>query len=669
MRISKFLCVLSAVLFISFSANAQSPKTRKADEAYNNWQWSEAIELYKKALTKIDNKTLKAEVLFKLGECYKHINDLKNAESSYAKAVKAKYPDPRAQLYVADCQKAQEKYTDAMTSYNEYKKLVPSDPRGDDGVKSCTIAQKWKDSPTRHEVTLCPFNSKVLDFAPSYADKKYNTIWFSSMREGATGSGTDGTTGQSFSDIYEVKRDKKGAWNTPALVDKMINTGEGEGAMAFNKKKDAVYYTRCPKETKKTLGCMIMVSTKKGQGWGQGEEIVLCPDSFTVGHPSVNADESVLYFASDMPGGLGGKDLWKVKLDKQRKPVGDPTNLGPMINTAGDEMFPYITENALYFASNGLIGMGGLDNFKAAVSGDGFSVPENLKFPINSAADDFGICIEAKNENGFFTSCRAGGKGMDDIYEFRLPPVLFSLAGVVKNLDNGDPIIGSTVKLIGSDGSSVEAKSDATGNYRFDFTPDGKRYVNANVSYTVSASMENHLADTKDFTTVGIETQTDFTKDLLLKPIKKEVGFRLPEILYDLSAWDLKPQYQDSLAGLVKTMEQNPNIVIELGSHTDTRGDNKSNEILAQKRAQSVVDYLVSKGIAGDRMVAKGYGESRPIVTDKEIAAMATEEEKEIGHQKNRRSEFKVIREDYVPKEDPNTKKAPKVQNAEEEEE
>jgi peptidoglycan-associated lipoprotein len=668
MRISKILCVLTAVLLISAHASAQSSKTRKADEAYNNWQWSEAIELYKKALTKIDNKALKAEVLFKTAECYRNINDLKNAESNYAKAIKSKYPDPRAQLLLADCQKAQEKYTDAINSYNEYKKLVPSDSRGEDGVKSCTIAQKWKDTPTRHEVTLCPFNSKVLDFAPSYADKKYNTIWFSSMREGATGSGTDGTTGQAFSDIYEVKRDKKGAWNTPSLVDKMINTGEGEGAMAFNKKKDAVYFTRCPKESKKTLGCMIMVSTKKGNGWGPAEEIVLCADSFTVGHPAISPDETTLYFASDMPGGLGGKDIWKIKLTKQRKPDGNPINLGPTINTAGDEMFPYVTEGALYFASNGLIGMGGLDNFKAAISGDGFSTPENLKFPINSAADDFGICIENKNENGFFTSSRAGGKGMDDIYEFRLPPVLFSLAGVVKDIDTGEPLIGSTVKLIGSDGSSVESKSDATGNYRFDFTPDGKRYVNANVSYTVSASMENHLADTKDFTTVGIETQTDFVKDLALKSIKKD-PIRLPDILYDLSAWDLKPQYQDSLAGLVKTMNQNPNIVIELGSHTDTRGDNKSNEILAQKRAQSVVEYLISKGIAGDRMVAKGYGENRPLVSDKQIAAMATEEEKEVGHQKNRRSEFKVIREDYVPKEDPNSKLAPKIQNVEEDEE
>jgi peptidoglycan-associated lipoprotein len=242
------------------------------------------------------------------------------------------------------------------------------------------------------------------------------------------------------------------------------------------------------------------------------------------------------------------------------------------------------------------------------------------------------------------------------------------LAGVVKDVDSGDPVIGATVKLIGSDGSSVESKSDATGNYRFDFTPDGKRYVNANVSYTVSGAMEKYLSDTKDFTTVGIETQTDFAKDLALKSIKKD-PIRLPDILYDLAAWDLKPQYQDSLAGLVKTLNQNPNLVIELGSHTDTRGDGKSNEILAQKRAQSVVDYLVSKGIAGDRMVAKGYGENRPLNTDKQIAALATEEEKEAAHQKNRRSEFKVLREDYIPKEDPNSKLAPKIQNVDEEDE
>lgn len=668
MRISKLMSVIMALMLLNAQSFGQATKTKKADEAYNNWQWSQAIELYKKALTKIDNKTTKAEVLYKIADSYKHMNDMKNAEGFYVKAVKAKYPDPRAQLYLADCQKAQERYTDAITSYNEYKKLVPSDPRGEDGVKSCAIAQKWKDSPTRHEVTVCPFNSKMLDFAPNYADKKFNTIWFSSTREGATGSGSDGTTGQSFADIYEVKRDKKGAWNTPAPVDRMINTGEGEGAMVFNKKKDAVYFTRCPRESKKTLGCMIMVSAKKGNGWAPAEEIVLCADSFTVGHPAISVDEKTLYFASDMPGGLGGKDLWKIELDKQRKPVGSPVNLGPMINTAGDEMFPYVTEKALYFASNGLIGMGGLDNFKAPFSGDGFSVPENLKFPINSAADDFGICIETKTENGFFTSSRAGGKGMDDIYEFKLPPVLLSVAGVVKDLETKEPIIGAVVKLIGSDGSSVETKTDATGNYRFDFTPDGKRYVNPNVSYTISGAMEKHLSDSKDFTTVGVEVATDFSKDLELKAIKKD-PIRLPDILYDLAAWDLKPQYQDSLAGLVKTLNQNTNLVIELSSHTDTRGDNKSNEILAQKRAQSVVDFLVSKGIAGDRMVPKGYGESRPLISDKEIAAMGSEQEKEAAHQKNRRSEFKVLREDYVPKEDPNAKKAPKIINAEEEEE
>jgi peptidoglycan-associated lipoprotein len=506
----------------------------------------------------------------------------------------------------------------------------------------------------------------MMDFAPTYADKKYNTIWFASTRPGAAGNGTDATIGQAFSDIYEVKRDKKGSWNTPAPVDKVINTTESEGSSSFTKKKDRVYYTRCPNESKKTLGCMIMYSDKKGTGWGPSVEVVLTADSFTVGHPSINSDETILYFASDMPGGLGGKDLWKVNLDKQHKPVGNPVNLGPMINTSGDEMFPYITDDALYFASNGLIGMGGLDNFKAALSGGSFSLPENLKFPINSAADDFGICLEAKGERGFFTSSRIGGKGQDDIYEFALPPINFTVSGVTRDKDTKEPVIGATVKLIGSDGSSVEAKSDATGMYRFDFTPEGKRFVMQNVSYTVSGSMEKYLADTKDFTTVGLETQTDFSKDLDLKSIKKD-PIRLPEILYDLNAFDLKPIYQDSLNGLIKTMNQNPNIVIELGSHTDTRGDNKSNEILAQKRAQSVVDYLISKGIAGDRMVARGYGESRPIISDKEIAGMASEQEKEAGHQKNRRSEFKVLREDYIPKEGP--KVAPKIQKSEDEDE
>ncbi|MEY4111497.1 MAG: hypothetical protein RLZZ46_1854 [Bacteroidota bacterium] len=662
--------MFSLALFLTYEASAQGGKTRKADEAYNNFLYTDAIELYKKALTKIDNKAQKAEVLFRIAESYRRINDLKNAEGFYAKAVKAKYPDPKAQLYLADCKKAQEKYTEAITEYQAYKQLVASDPRGEEGVKSCEIAQKWKDNPTRHAVVILPFNTKASEFSPMLADKKGSKLWFTTSRDGTAGNDKDETTGQAFSDIFEVSKDKKGSWSSPTAVDQNINSRDNEGSACFNKKKSMVVFTRCPQEKKKYLGCELWYSDKKGTGWGPAVKIpdLVPADSFTVGHPSMSPDETFLVFASDMPGGLGGKDLWKVSYDSKGKKWGKPSNLGYTINTPGDDMFPFIAEDGtLFFASNGHVGMGGLDIFRCEKSGDTWGTPNNLKFPINSAGDDFGVYSDPKAEHGYLTSSRSGGKGADDIYSFDVPPINYTLAGIAYDAESKQPIPGATIKLIGTNGSSVEAKTDGSGAFRFDFTPEGKRYIEQNVSYTVSGSMEKFLSDKLDITTVGIEVATDFSKDLFLKPIKKD-PIRLPDILYDLNKWDLKPQYQDSLQGLVKTLNDNTNLVIELGSHTDTRGDKKSNDVLSQNRAQSVVDFLISKGIAGDRLAAKGYGENRPLISDAEINKAATDQEKEALHQKNRRTEFKILRENYVPKEDPNSKLKPKVEMVEEEE-
>ena len=670
MKLIRQVLMFSLALFLTYEASAQGGKTRKADEAYNNFLYTDAIELYKKALTKIDNKAQKAEVLFRIAESYRRINDLKNAEGFYAKAVKAKYPDPKAQLYLADCKKAQEKYTEAITEYQAYKQLVASDPRGEEGVKSCEIAQKWKDNPTRHAVVILPFNTKASEFSPMLADKKGSKLWFTTSRDGTAGNDKDETTGQAFSDIFEVSKDKKGSWSSPTAVDQNINSRDNEGSACFNKKKSMVVFTRCPQEKKKYLGCELWYSDKKGTGWGPAVKIpdLVPADSFTVGHPSMSPDETFLVFASDMPGGLGGKDLWKVSYDSKGKKWGKPSNLGYTINTPGDDMFPFIAEDGtLFFASNGHVGMGGLDIFRCEKSGDTWGTPNNLKFPINSAGDDFGVYSDPKGEHGYLTSSRSGGKGADDIYSFDVPPINYTLAGIAYDAESKQPIPGATIKLIGTNGSSVEAKTDGSGAFRFDFTPEGKRYIEQNVSYTVSGSMEKFLSDKLDITTVGIEVATDFSKDLFLKPIKKD-PIRLPDILYDLNKWDLKPQYQDSLQGLVKTLNDNTNLVIELGSHTDTRGDKKSNDVLSQNRAQSVVDFLISKGIAGDRLAAKGYGENRPLISDAEINKAATDEEKEALHQKNRRTEFKILRENYVPKEDPNSKLKPKVEMVEEEE-
>ena len=652
MKIVKLFTV--AALFLACGSTTVSAQNKEADKMYNSNQYFNAIELYKKAATKEKNKTKKAEMTFKTADCYRLVNDPKQAEVWFAKAIKAKYPDPIATLYLADAKKINEKYSEAIVDYNEYAKAVPSDVRGTEGAKSCEMAQKWKDNPTRYEVNnVAQINGKSQDFSPTFADKKYLTLYFTSAREGATGNGADGTTGQSFTDIYETKIDKKGAYSTPAIIAGGLNSGDNEGASTVNKKGSRIYFTRCDVE-KKTLGCAVFYSDKKGTSWGDAVNLNLSTDTGRVGHPSINDDETTIYFCgTDLPGGMGGRDIWKVEFDKKTKAWGKPVNLGSTINTAGDEMYPYIAaDGTLYFSSNGLAGMGGLDIFKAEKSGEAFTNIQNMKFPLNSAGDDFGIIFQGSKQQGYFTSNRAGGKGSDDIYSFRLPPILFSLNGTITDVDTKAKLVGAVVKLVGSDGSSVETKSDANGYYKFDLTPEGKRYVNEKTSYTINASMDKYFGNKASFTTVGVEVATDFTKDIALKTTKTVI--KLPEILYDLAKWDLKPQYQDSLNGLLQTLNDNPNLVVELGSHTDSRGDNKSNAKLALKRAQSVVDYLIAKGVAADRLVAKGYGEDMLLIKDAEINVMKTKEEKEAMHSKNRRTTFKVLREDYIPKKDPN---------------
>ena len=664
MKIKHSVLVGLMLLFVS-QAFAQRNYTKQAYKLYNNGLYVEAIEALKEAAGKESAKPKKAELIFKTAECYRMINDLKNAENWYKKAIAAKYADPIAILLMADCKKAQGKYPDAIVDYNEYAKQAPSDSRGKDGAASCEMAQKNIDAPSRFQVSnMMSINSKALDLCPSYADKKQNLLYFTSTREGAAGNKVDNTLGQGFSDLYETRLDKKGSWSTPMPLGDPINTKSNEGSSALNKKKGKMWFTRCPQAEKRNLGSVIAETEKKGSGWGPVNILPILPaeqDSFSVGHPSMSTDETTLYFASDMPGGFGGKDIYYMTYDKKGGKWSAPVNVGNVINTTEDELFPFIDENnVLYFASKGHLSMnmGGLDIFKSARTGTTFAEPAPLPYPINTFSDDFSLITDGKMEKGYFASNRPGGKGLDDIYAFNLPPILYTVSGTIYNVDTKEKVIGALVKLNGSDGMSLETKTDETGSYRFDVNADGMRLIKKDVSYNLLSSKEDFLGDKADFNTLGLEVNTDFVKDMNIKPIVKEVSIKLPDILYDLNKWDLKPEFQDSLTGLVKTLNDNMNITIELGSHTDTRGDIKSNAELAQKRAQSVVDFLISKGIAGDRLVAKGYGESQPLISDKEIDALKTTEEKEAAHQKNRRTTFKILRQDYVPKVDPNAPNA-----------
>ncbi len=667
MKIYKIIAAILIFLFtLSANVDAQRNYSQEADESFELQQYYDAIALYKKAYSKVKkNKAEKARIRFKTAECYRMINDTKQSESWYKRTIKAQYPDPIIWLYYADALKSNEKYEDAVIEYNTYKEKVPSDPRGEKGAESSILAQKWKDNPTRHEIkNERRFNSDLNDFSAYYADKKFSSLVFTSSREGTLGKGHDAWTGQNFTSLFYAKQDRKGSWSVPVLLDEgIVNTDANEGSSCFNERYNTIYFTRCNIEKKQRLGCKIYASQKRGRNWDEPVEMILSDDSTSsVGHPFITDNELTIYFSSDILGGYGGKDIWMATRPRKTKPFGKPVNLGPAINTVDDEMFPFISEDgALYFASNGHIGMGGLDIFKSKKIGSAWSTPVNMKYPVNSAGDDYAIVFEGKKEKGYFTSNRKGGRGGDDIYSFYIPPLIFTLQGVVKDDSTKEIIVGARIKLVGSDGTIIYDSTGATGAYIFD-----KEQILPNTTYELTFSKTRYFTKKGKETTVGLERSKDIVHNANLPPIPKK-AIELPEILYDLAKWDLKPQYTSSLDGLIQTMVDNPKIVIELGSHTDSRPIPMTNAVLSQKRAKSVVDYLISRDIEPGRLVAKGYGEKVPktitedivkdgvkfkkgaVLTDEYINSLKNKKEKEVAHQLNRRTEFKVLREDFVP--------------------
>jgi len=674
-------------LVMSFQVHAQQKRnyTQEADQAFEDKMFNLAIEKYEKAYSKVKkNRVEKNRILFQIAECYRLTNNWKKAEQQYKRLDKANYQkiNPVVILYYADAQKINEKYEDAIIQYKRYAELAPKDPRGQIGVESCEMAQKWKDNPTRYAVNPSDeahkelnawktINSKEDDFGPSFADDKGKTMVFTSSRENSTGGSIDDWTGQSFSDLYVSTMSAKGDWSSPMLYDdqQVINTDGNEGTSCFSNKFNTLYYTRCSSEKKKVLTCQIYRTEKRGKIWSPPEVVKVASDSTKIyGHPAVSKDELTIYFASDMEGGFGGKDIWVSTRTKKSKNFEAPRNLGSNINTPGDEMFPHLRfDSLLYFSSNYQPGMGGMDIFRTVKTGDNkWSTPENMKSPVNSSADDFAVTFfpGSLEEKGYFASNRKlkGVKGGDDIYSFIKIPLVFTIQGVVKDDRTLQYIPGASVKMVGSDGTSIETKTDNKGFYSFD-----KTKVLPITSYELTVTKEGYFSDKGRETTVGLEQSKDFVIDFILVPIPVK-PIVLPEILYDLAKWDLKPQYQDSLQGLITILEANPTMTIELGSHTDTRDTDIKNDTLSLKRAQSVVTYLVSRGIDPDRLSARGYGERVPrvltkdvnrdgfsfpsgtTITDDYIASLSGKPFQEAAHQLNRRTEFRVVSMNFVPK-------------------
>ena len=653
---NKTYSVVLAVLLLSvsvvfYACGPSKGSMAAAREAFKKKEYFVAGENYKAVYSKTKKKDEKNEACYQTAECYRLANDTKNAENWYRKTVKGDPSNTEAQLKLGQALKSNQKFSEAIIELNAYKKKNPSDTKVDDEIKGCELALKWKNEKTRYVVeNVKALNTKWSDFSPMLYKK--NELYFTSDREKGASGKTYGWTGNNFTDIYKVvyKVDKKSPNNIkyeiPTLVDKdVINTPYNDGTVCFDPKGSTIYYTQCSGKDGKGKYCRIFSAAAAGTGWADPQPLSFSPDSFTCGHPTLSKDGQIMYFASDMPGGYGGKDIWYVTYTKRSKTWGDPINLGPTINTAGDDMYPFLADDGtLYFSSNGHIGLGGVDIYYSKGENTDWSEPVNMKSPINSGGDDFAMTLAKDKESGYFSSNREGGRGQDDIYRFYMTPLVFTLSGVVRDSKTKEILPNTFITITNStDTGKIVVKTDAAGSYKIT--------LKSRTDYELFAAREEYY-DSKvaSKTTRGLEYSSDLIQNFELDPFDYTTVFTLEGIYYDLDKANIRSDAAVILDTMVVLLTKYPKIRIELGSHTDCRADSAYNQGLSQRRADSAVAYINRKGIDLERMVAKGYGETA-LVNDcacegTKVKRVCTDEE----HQLNRRTTFRLLDNKYIPK-------------------
>ncbi len=672
---NKSLSLIFILLILFIPAHAQKKHTKAADDAFAEYKYSTAIEHYRKAYSKVKNdKEEKNRINYRLAECYRLTNNIRRSEIQYKRLVKINYQEkePSILLHLANALLSNKKHKEALDHFKAYQLLVPEDVRGQSGIESCTKAIDWKENPDNYTITnLKKINSREDDFAAAYANNALNTLVFTSTRAGATGSQKDEWTDQDFSDLFITRLDRKGNYSIPVLFDNedgllqselLINSGGNEGTPQMNRGFTNIYYTKCAADGSKNQGCKIYTSSRSGRNWSRPKPLKFGNDTTNViGHPSVSDDELKIFFSAERRGGMGGKDLWMASRKSKNEAFGNPINLGSEVNTAGDEVFPFLrNDTTLYFSSNGHVGLGRLDIYRSTYQ-YGWKNVQNLKAPINSISDDFSIVFNPESEEGFFSSDRKGARKAD-LYSFYKPVIKYSLEGTLKNENTLQYLEDVEIALISSTGTKYTTLTNARGKYKF-----GDQQIRIGFNYEIVASKEDFLSLKQFIKNDDLKTEAKLIKDFNLSPIPSEAVV-LPDILYDLGKWDLKVQYQDSLQGLIKTLDENKNITIELAAHTDSRDTDERNDILSQRRARSVVEYLILRGIDPDRLVAKGYGERQPrelkqnivkngisfkngtIFTEEFINELRTNAEKEAAHELNRRTEFRILNKDFEQK-------------------
>jgi peptidoglycan-associated lipoprotein len=652
--INLLLVLTVGMMFFS----CKTVKLSVAEEKQRIGEYYDAAGMYRKlySKTKPKDKDKRAYIAYRMGLCNQKINNVPRAISAYMSALRYEYPDSLLYLRIARTMHTAGRYSEAIKYYNEFLALNPASQVALNGVKGCEMADSLRNNPTLYQVKRADiFNSNHSEFGPMLGGKDNDELYFASSRaKKVNKDSVSMITGLLTNDFYVAKKDEKGTWQKPEKLEDAVNTDYDEGLPSFSKDGNTMYYTYCASDSQATKPSEIYISTRGGAAWGIGQKAEILKDSLTsVGHPSVSPDGKYLYFVSDV-NSYGGKDIFRARLVGERDFAG-VENLGPEINSEGDEMFPYIRDSVtLYFASDGHPGLGGLDLFKATLDSETNKWKvENMGTPINSSGDDFGITFEGSRERGFFSSNRNDARGYDHIYSMEKPTVTIFIEGYVSDPDE-NPLDSAIVRIVGKDGLNEKVFAKVDGLYRIEIERD--------ISYVMMAGAPGHLNQNIELKTDPEEKSETYFVDFYLPPIDRPTV--VENIFYDFDKATLRPESKEALDEIVKVLNDNPHITIEMGAHTDRKGAAKYNEGLGKRRAQSVVDYLISTGIAADRLTAKGYGKSAPKTVTKKMAEehdflnegdVLTEEyiltltpgQQEIADQYNRRTEFTVTGMNY----------------------
>jgi peptidoglycan-associated lipoprotein len=658
---SKSFVLLILLAVLTLQSCGIKARLAKADKRYALGEYAVAGDLYKSVYSRIPskNKPLRAEIAFKQGECYRLINHYR-AEQVYQNAVRNKSTNDTVYLRLAQMQQRNGKYADAAKSYTSYLEKHPEDELALNGLQATALAAEMKASPTRYLVKKSKeFNiSRSSTFSPLFSGSEGDVLIFTSNRKFGKKNvvrKNNGVSGQPNNHLFMTRKNNKGKWEAIEPLEGDVTSLNDEGIASITSDGRSMYFTRSLLADDKGGGTLIVLSNRAGGTWSAPQKVTIFKDStISVAHPAITPDGTTMYFVSDSKEGLGGKDIWRATYEGGEWKYIE--NLGKDINTPDDEMFPTVREDGtLYYSSKGKPGMGGLDIFKATPLKEGGWEVKNMGVPVNSPADDFGMAFAGKTESGYFSSNRNESRGYDALWSFELPALEYVLQGKITDRV-GETVADAKIRIIGNNGENARIQAKGDGTYSFKMTKG--------VDYVMLASARGFLNQKNEISTRNASDRQSesFKVDFQLTPLFKPV--QMDNIFYEFAKWNLTPQSETGLQQLVKLLNDNPNITIEMSAHTDYIGNNESNRILSERRAQSVVDYLIKAGIAKNRLTAVGYGEEQPFTVDintakkynflKENTVLTeafiltlTPVQQEIANQINRRTEFRVLKTNY----------------------